>query len=61
MKKIEITLNDETGAYCIKETFDNYQQGLKTYDLDEALLYLEDRMEKLTYENRQTITTINKD
>ncbi len=61
MKKIEITLNDETGAYCIEETFDNYQQGLKTYDLDEALLYLEDRMEKLTYENRQTITTINKD
>ena len=50
MKKIEITLDDETGAYCIEETFDNYQ-GLKTYDLDEALLYLEDRMEKLTYED----------
>ena len=52
MKKIEITLNDKTGAYCIKETLDNnYYQGLNTYDLDEALLYLENTMEKLTYED----------
>lgn len=52
MKKIVITLDVETGAYSIEETLDNnYQQGLNTYDLDEALLYLENRMEKLTYED----------
>lgn len=51
MKKIEITLDDESGAYSVVETFDNYQQGFKTYNIDEALQYLGDRMEKLTYED----------
>lgn len=60
LKKIEITLDFESGAYHIDEILnDSYQQGIKTYDIDEALRYLEDRMEKLTYEDGQTITTIN--
>lgn len=62
MKKIEITLDEETGMYCVDtKCNDSYQQGLRTYNLDEALLYLEDRMVELTYEDWQTIATINKD
>lgn len=56
MKKIEITLDIETGAYHIDEIFnDSYQQGLKTYDFDYALRYIKDLMEELNNENRQTI------
>jgi hypothetical protein len=53
MKKIEITLDEETGMYCIDEKVnDSYQQGIRTYDIDEALLYLGNRLEELTNENR---------
>ena len=48
MKKIEITLDFETGSYHIDEKFnDSYYQGLNTHDLDEALLYIEKLMEGL--------------
>lgn len=58
MKSIEITLDEETGMYCIDQKInDNYQQGLRTYDIDEGLRYLVDRMEKLNYEDRQTTTS----
>lgn len=52
MKKIEIILDDETGMYCIDQKInDYYQQGLRTYDIEEGLIYLGDRMEELTYED----------
>ena len=52
MKKIEITLDEETGMYCVDEKCnDNYQQGLRTYDLVEALQYLGERMVELKYED----------
>lgn len=52
MKKIEITLDEETGMYCVDtKCNDSYQQGLRTYNLDEALLYLGDRMVELSYED----------
>lgn len=52
MKKIEITLDEETGMYCIDQKInDNYQQGLRTYDIDEGLRYLGNRMEELTYDD----------
>lgn len=58
MKKIEITLDEETGMYCIDQKFnDSYQQGIRTYDIDEALLYLGNRLEELTNEDRQTTTS----
>ncbi|QOI68888.1 hypothetical protein phi9184_ORF069 [Enterococcus phage 9184] len=60
MKKIEITLDEETGMYCIDQKInDNYQQGIRTYDIDEGLRYLVNRMEELTYDDGQTITTTN--
>ena len=60
MKKIEITLDEETGMYCIDQKVnDSYQQGIRTYDINEALLYLGNRLEDLSNEDRQT-TTITK-
>lgn len=60
MKKIEITLDEETGMYCIDQKInDNYQQGIRTYDIDEGLRYLVNRLEELTYDDGQTITTTN--
>lgn len=60
MKKIEIMLDEETDMYCIDQKVnDSYQQGIRTYDIDEALLYLGNMLEELTNEDRQT-TTITK-
>nr|DAQ52225.1 MAG TPA: hypothetical protein [Caudoviricetes sp.] len=58
MKKIEITLDEETGMYCIDQKVnDSYQQGIRTYDINEALLYLGNRLEDLSNEDRQTTTS----
>lgn len=58
MKKIEITLDEETGMYCIDQKVnDSYQQGIRTYNINEALLYLGNRLEDLTNEDRQTTTS----
>ena len=52
MKRIEITLDIENEQYSIEETFnDSYYQGLKTYDLEEALLYIDNLMEDLNNED----------
>lgn len=56
MKKIEITLDEETGMYCIDQKVnDSYQQGIRTYDVDEAKEYITGLLEDVTNENRQTI------
>ena len=56
MKKIEIMLDEENDMYCIDQKVnDSYQQGIRTYDINEALLYLGNRLEDLSNEDRQTI------
>ena len=51
MKKIEITLDIENGAYHIDEIVnDSYKQGLVTYNIKEGLLYINELMEELNNE-----------
>ena len=58
MKKIEITLDEETGMYCIDQKVNNsYQQGIRTYDIEEAKEYITNLLEELSNEDRQATTS----
>nr|DAT36898.1 MAG TPA: hypothetical protein [Caudoviricetes sp.] len=59
MNTIEITLDEDTGMYCIDQKFkDSYQQGIRTYDIEEAKEYITNLLEDLSNEDRQaTIST----
>lgn len=52
MKKIEITLDIENACYSIEELFSaNCYQGIRTDDLEEALLYIDRLLEDLNDED----------
>jgi hypothetical protein len=58
MTKINITLDTDNNKYCVEEfESENNQQGFKTDKLKEVTYYINDLLEDLSNEDRQTTTS----